>query len=167
MKEIWKPVVGYEGAYEVSNCGRVRTLHYHRGSQVRVMQHDKSASYDLVTLYKDGKPFCKSVHRLVAEAFLPNPNNYPVVNHIDENKRNNVVENLEWCSQQYNVTYGHAHDRFIRPIVATVIETGEREYYNSIKEARYKFGRKSGHISEVLSGHRKTAYGRTWADVIV
>lgn len=113
--EEWRAVVGYEGLYQVSNLGRVMSLErYDRAKKfwprrIRVLSHD-SDGYLVVCLYKDGaKKTCK-VHRLVAQAFIDNPNNYPEVNHIDENKENNCIDNLEWCTTKYNLTYGHRLD---------------------------------------------------------
>lgn len=120
MTEIWKPVKGYEGLYEVSNKGRVKSLKRYSvrfGHQKELVGeklmslHKSSEGYIIVHLSKDGERKSKSVHRLVAQAFIPNPHCYPLINHKDENKANNHVENLEWCTQEYNVNYGTAHKR--------------------------------------------------------
>ena len=106
MEEIWKPVVGYEGLYEVSNLGNVKTLHYYGGRRQKLMSLGKrSDGYLTVGLSKNG--ICKhySVHRLVAIAFIPNPDNLEMVNHKDENKENNNADNLEWCTRSYNQLY--------------------------------------------------------------
>lgn len=100
LLEKWLDVVGYEGLYEVSNYGRVRSVY-----TKRVLSPGLSQGYFYVALYKDKKRSNKQVHRLVAEAFIPNPNNFPIINHKDEVKTNNMVENLEWCSYAYNNTY--------------------------------------------------------------
>ena len=105
--EVWKPIKDYEGIYEVSSCGQVRRLHKDkRSSPFKILKLDTLRGYKKVHLYKNGsgKPF--QVHRLVAEAFIPNPENLSQVNHIDENPSNNCVENLEWCDPKYNVNYG-------------------------------------------------------------
>lgn len=116
IKEEWKPVTGYEGYYEVSNLGRVKSLP--RGKQwpyrqthnnIR-KQHIKNG-YLQVNLSKGNNVKWIGVHRLVAMAFIPNPNNYPQVNHIDECKTNNVVTNLEWCTQSQNQMHGTARQR--------------------------------------------------------
>ena len=95
MEEIWKDVVGYEGLYEVSNFGNVRSLFRYK----KQLRWDVANNrYATVQLFKNKIGKRLLVHRLVAEAFLPNPRNLPVVNHKDENKLNNNVDNLEWCT---------------------------------------------------------------------
>lgn len=120
-EEQWKPVKGYEGIYEVSSLGRVRSLEHkarHKsrsGNEFMVMYKGrirKPFTNDMgrqsLILKKDGKPHQHRVHRLVAEAFIPNPDNLPEVNHKDENPSNNRVDNLEWCTRDYNLRYGTA-----------------------------------------------------------
>ena len=103
-KEYWKPVVGYEGLYEVSNLGRVKSLKF---GKERILKPQKDTSgYLCVTLCKNNNQCQFKVHRLVAEAFIPNPNNLPQTNHKDECKTNNIASNLEWCDRKYNVNYG-------------------------------------------------------------
>lgn len=129
MEEIWKDVKGFESLYMVSNLGRVKNVphyvirEYYRPStgdniedklyikevllNPKKKYHHKDRGiynyfYYGVSLRKDGKYYNKSIHRLVAEAFLPNPNNLPCVNHKDENRLNNCVDNLEWCTYQHN-----------------------------------------------------------------
>ena len=125
---VRKPVVGYEGYYEVDQFGRVfgvdrivtvedgnRT--YEKpltGKQMKQSMHDKG--YKTVSLTRDGKTKQMFVHRIVAEAFLPNPDNLPMVNHKDEDKTNNFLENLEWCTAAYNRTYGKAVERHAKKI---------------------------------------------------
>lgn len=98
MEEVWKPIKGFEDKYEVSNFGRVRnktTNHIYKMT-------NQYGDYFSIILYDGVKKKTTRVHRLVAEAFIPNPNNYSCVNHKDMNKQNNCVENLEWCTQSYN-----------------------------------------------------------------
>ena len=102
MKEIWKDCKGYEGKYQVSNLGRVWSI----GSQKYLKGSYNKDGYICVYLTaKNGKVKMERVHRLVALVFLDNPNNYTQVNHKDENKQNNCVDNLEWCNIKYNTTY--------------------------------------------------------------
>ena len=103
MKEIWKCVNGYE-EYLVSNYGNIKSRKYGKEKMLSFTK-DKDGYYK-VKLYKNKKCKVAYIHRLVAETFIDNPNNYNVVNHIDENKQNNNVKNLEWCSIKYNNNYG-------------------------------------------------------------
>lgn len=114
--EEWKDVNGYEGYYEVSNLGRVRSkerlIIYQNGKIVTRKSRVKTptiskGSYPRVGLQRDGKLSMKFVHRLVAEAFIPNPNNLPLVNHKDEDKTNPAASNLEWCDNSYNTSYSN------------------------------------------------------------
>lgn len=123
MEEIWRPVNGYEGRYEVSNYGRVkslqRTIYRKDSDKVHYTQKEKilkptltNYGYLRINLCNGVSYKSKFVHVLVAEAFIPNPNNYPIINHKDENKQNNIPENLEWCSYQYNCLYGTRLERW-------------------------------------------------------
>ena len=117
--EIWKTVVGWEGLYEVSNLGRVRSLDriVKRGDYLQnrhqkiLAQTQNKFGYLLAKLSRNGRSRRYMIHRLVAEAFIPNPDNLPQVNHKDENKENNCVENLEWCTRLYNMRYGHCIEK--------------------------------------------------------
>ena len=124
-KEEWRPVCGFEGLYEVSNLGRIKSLSRiirantcgKRIIPERILSNCINGSgYCTVVLCKNGKHTTFLVHRLVAEAFIPNPNNYPQVNHKDENPSNNCVENLEWCDQKYNSNYGTRNKRIYHSI---------------------------------------------------
>ena len=101
--EIWRDIEGYEGLYQVSNLGRVRSLNYKRTGKVQNMKLGTYPNgYKMVDLKKNNKRKAHLVHRLVAKAFIPNPNQLCEVNHKDEDKANNTVDNLEWCSHIYN-----------------------------------------------------------------
>lgn len=104
MKEKWKDIKGYEGSYQISNLGRVKSLKY--GKEKILKNNNTSGEYSLIYLSKNSKVSSYRIHRLVASAFIPNPNNLPQVNHKDENKHNNNYKNLEWCSVSYNINYG-------------------------------------------------------------
>lgn len=120
--EEWRTIKDFEN-YEISNMGRVRSLPHvvtqktrNGGTAVhtyegRIMTPSKTKGYYKVGLPKDGRNYNKQIHRLVAEAFIPNPDNLPVVNHKDENPLNNAVENLEWCTVKYNSNYGTVRER--------------------------------------------------------
>lgn len=102
--EKWKDIIGYEGHYQVSNHGRVCSVKH--GERKFLKPNDAKKGYLQVTLYKDGERRSHNIHRLVAVAFVPNPENLPEVNHIDENTYNNSYVNLEWCTAKYNSNYG-------------------------------------------------------------
>lgn len=109
MEEIWKDIDGYIGRYQISNLGRVKSiLRFSKGIKVKILKYkiDKYG-YLRVTLSKDNQQKIFFVHRLVAKAFIPNPENKPQVNHIDGNKQNNKVNNLEWVTNQENVIHAH------------------------------------------------------------
>lgn len=130
-KEYWKPVVGYEGLYEVSNYGRIKSFDtYRKGNngsircckgRILKLRTDKYG-YFKVVLYKNNKPKTFTVHRLVAEAFLPNPDNLPCVNHKDECKTNNNVNNLEWCNIKYNINFGTRNEKVSKKLSKPVLQ---------------------------------------------
>lgn len=115
MKEIWKDVVGFEGLYQISNLGRVKSfrkpLKLNCPDEYILKNYVANHGYVQVTLYAKNKREKRLVHRMVAEAFIPNPNNFPQVNHKDENIMNNCVDNLEWCTARYNNEFGTAQLR--------------------------------------------------------
>lgn len=111
-KQIWRDIPNYEGKYQVSNTGKVRNLNYWRTGETKVIkQTTDKLGYKRVNLCKDGKCTTYLVHRLVALAFIPNPNNYPIINHKDENPSNNYYKNLEWCTHEYNSNYGNCRKK--------------------------------------------------------
>lgn len=117
---IWKDIKGYEGRYQVSSCGQIKTVDrkvkcrggYMRMEQSTLLQQATQwTGHKTVCLYKDSKMKCFRVHRLVAIAFLDNPHNLPVINHIDSNPANNNVSNLEWCTQSHNCLHAWQNTR--------------------------------------------------------
>ena len=171
----WKPIHGYNGAYIVSNTGNI----YSNKSKIMMKTWMGKNGYMTVKLCKHGMHKMMSVHRLVADAFLPNPHNYPVVNHKDHNPENNCVENLEWCTQQYNVNYGDAPKRRlatrrktgqIEKDVKRMIEAHQKRVrcletkkeYVSLTDAEADTGAWVPNIVKVLRGKRHTAGGFHW-----
>lgn len=188
--EEWRDIKGYEGLYQVSSLGRVRSLdrisfHLNRWGTLtktrirgRIRRTNISNSgYSYLPLSKNGNDYCAKIHRLVAEAFIPNPYNYPEVNHKDGNKQNNIVSNLEWCTHSMNHIHAVAtgladlekirrkHYRKVRQIDPN---TGkEVKIWPSIKEAGESLSRSKypdNPIWKCLHGLRayNTAYGYRW-----
>jgi len=160
MEEIWRPIKNFEGLYEVSNFGRVK-----REGRLKA-QHKNNSGYFLVNLYKNNIQHTYLVHRLVAEAFIENPNNYQCVNHKDEDKENNNANNLEWCTRKYNINYGTCAERIGRAHSKSVIQIDKNgnivEKYDSILCAERMTGISNGNIGDCLRGRRKTAGGYLW-----
>lgn len=164
MEEIWRDIEGYEGWYQVSSQGRVRSLDRfincaHNGKRKIkgkiIVGSNAGRGYLMVNLIMNSKPSYKYVHRLVAETFLPNPYNFPQVNHKDEDKRNNCVENLEWCDNLYNINYGTVRERIIKSVSKQVQQFDEnmffiKEYPSQIDASR-KTGIRQGAISQSIS----------------
>ena len=161
MTEQWKPIEGYGGKYEVSNFGRVRQ------GEKPVNQYKDGKGYMRLTLHKDGKQRGFKVHRLVAMAFIPNPDNLPCVNHKDEVKANNRVDNLEWCDWNYNVNYGTGKYRMAATHYVAVIGTdkeGKEHYFASVTEAAEKIGGRPQCIGQRCRRVRGKVnyYGYSW-----
>ena len=164
---LWKEIAGYEGLYLVSDDGRILSLprivsngngEYVRESRIlKPALRGREILYEFVVLCKDAKQESRSVHRLVAEAFVDNPNGYDVVNHIDHNTRNNRAENLEWCTQQYNNEYGHN-----KAVEQYTIDGEMVAVYKSITYASAMTGINRRSINNVLSGYTRTAGGYVW-----
>lgn len=177
MEEIYKPVVGYENLYEVSNLGNVRSLSrtvnkirsngrsYKQVTEPKQLTIQNGASgYSYVYLQVEPKPKNCTVHRLVAEAFLPNPEHKPTVNHIDGNKQNNCISNLEWATYSENelhaIKTGLAHPQYQKMLAAgkkasmkpvRCIETGE--VFESCKAASLHFDKHAQHVDTMLREH--------------
>lgn len=161
MEEIWKDIEGYEGLYQVSNMGRVKSVRKNI-----ILRGGITSGYKRVLLCTNNIPKGYYIHRLVANAFIPNPNNYPIVNHKDENKLNNCVDNLEWCTQKHNVNYGTGIAKRARSQSKKVLQfkpdgTFVKEW-KSINDIERITGYSSGHISRCCRNIRKTAYGYIW-----
>ena len=113
MNEVWRDVVDYNGLYRVSNLGRVKSMRFNGRILTGSINH---SGYMVVNLTKDGVTKHKFIHRLVATAFIDNPENKPFINHIDSNPLNNVIDNLEWCTQAENVHHAMKKGRLVAPL---------------------------------------------------
>lgn len=160
MKEEYKDIVGYENLYQISTYGNVKSLKY---GKERILKPAKTwDGYLQVDLYNQGNKKTHLIHRLVAMAFIENPQNLPQVNHKDEDKTNNRVSNLEFCTAAYNNNYGTHNQRMAESKSKQVlcIETGK--IYHSAKEVQRELGFDNSNILKCINGKQKTAYGYTW-----
>lgn len=163
--EEWRNIVGYEGKYQVSNKGNVRTFQRDR---CMLLKQKNNLGYKTIVLWDNKVRQDAKVHRLVAEAFIPNPNNLPFINHKDENPSNNCVDNLEWCTQQYNVTYGSAIQKRIKsnPRVKPVVmlnANGEFEVeFESSAEAARHIGGNGSNVWAVCNKRAKSYKGKVF-----
>lgn len=167
----WIPIAGYEGLYEVNQWGQVRNKD---GLLLRQrLKRAKYTVYKKVSLYKDGEYKHLYVHRLVAQAFIPNPQGFELINHKDEDGTNNVVNNLEWCDRSYNATYGSSPKKISkafkgresekRKAVLCFNPDGTFTRYASVTEAAKAVNGTTANISAACKGKKKTAYGKAWS----
>lgn len=156
MKERWKDVVGFEGIYEVSNLGTIRRL-----KNKRVLKPTRT-KYQFVHLTKNKKAKICLIHRVVAMAFIPNPENLPEINHKDCDTHNNVATNLEWCDRKYNINYGDRTRKAMKKVCKPILCIEKNIVYKSLKEAAEKNGLQKSKLSNVCHGKRKTTGGYHW-----
>ena len=169
-EEEYKDVIGYEGLYQVSNKGNVKSLErtvwngrgYYKTTERILKSFDDGHGYLQVILWKGGKSKTCKVHRLVAEAFLENTDNLPEVNHIDEDKTNNNVQNLEWCTRKYNINYGTRTEKTSKPVIGINKTSGLIVEFSSIMEAERVLGINNGHIVKCCKGKIKSIGGFYW-----
>ena len=162
--EIWKNIEGYEGLYQVSNLGRVKSLRF--GKERILKPGNNVQGYLHVILLKNGERKWCSIHRLVAQTFIPNPDNLSDINHKDEVKTNNSVQNLEWCSAKYNCNFGTRNQRISEKTSKPVLQftkDGEliREW-KSATDVQRNLGYDNSHISKCCNEKRKSANGFIW-----
>ena len=165
-KEVWKDIIGYEGLYQVSNKRRVKSLNYKQTKREGILSPRKDGGgYLWVNLYKNREVKHRKIHRLVAQAFIPNPDNLPEVNHKDETRNNNCVENLEWCDRYYNNNYRtkNRRKRETSGYAVKCLETGE--IFASYREVEELTGIKHGNISACILGKQKTARKLHWEKI--
>ena len=175
--EEWRTIEGYEGKYQVSNLGKVKSLKDRYGNPREKILHQgkNSNGYLLVVLYKEGKLKHYLVHRLVANAFIPNPNNYPYVNHKDENPSNNCVDNLEWCDAKYNINYGTCINRRVSSTdYKAIADKKSKKVFQYDKQGNLikiwastrecgRNGFAHNHVSDCCRGKLKTYRGFKWS----
>lgn len=149
-----RDIKGYEGLYAITSCGRVWSYRRKKFLKPRVGNH----GYEYINLHFKGTQETVLIHRLVAEAYIPNPDNLPQVNHKDEVKTHNWINNLEWCDRKYNMNYGTRNKRASKRIKC--IETGQ--IFDSIKDAAVFVNRHPSTISAYLIGKSKTSAGYHW-----
>jgi hypothetical protein len=167
MQEIWKDIKGYEGLYQVSNLGRIKSnTRYGTKGGVLKLRLDKDG-YFQTALYKNNKVKYYRTHRLVAEAFIPNPNNYPIINHKDENRSNNLTNNLEWCTYKYNSNYGNVNVKIAnskyKPVYQYSLDDRFIHYYSSLKEMEKITGFGYSNISSCCNGRLFKSHGYKWS----
>jgi len=169
--ELWKDIPEYEGLYQVSNLGRVKALERYVKNHSKMQKLNekikknsiKKNGYASTILWKENKYCNVLIHRLVAEMFIPNPNNLPQVNHKDGNKQNNNVENLEWCSSEYNIN--HAFDNSLintRKKILQIKNNKIIKIWGSILQIEKELGISNSNIVSVCKGKRKSARGYQW-----
>lgn len=178
MTEMWKDIKGYEGIYQISNFGNVCSLNYgKRGYAKNLVPKVNNCGRLWVELFNNGVKRQFLIHRLVGEAFIPNPDNLPQINHIDENPKNNCVENLEWCTNEYNIRYfrerhpSHARirkntERYNRRLDKPVnqIDRGGNvvKQWKDARTVVVEMGFNQWSITQCCDGKRHTAYGFRW-----
>lgn len=177
MKEIWKDIKGFEGIYQVSNLGNVKSLNYRKTKEEKILVPKKNnAGYLWVELTNNGEKSCLLIHRIVAMAFIPNINSLPIVNHKDENKGNNSADNLEWCTQLHNVQYsidlhpertrGREKTRkpykHIRKVIQKTLDGKFVKEYGCTADVVLDNNFNQWSIIQCCLGKRSKAYGYKW-----
>lgn len=159
MTEIWRDIKGYEGIYQVSNFGNVKRLVGFgcRNERIRKTFKKKKYPYLRVNLCKNNIHQIFSIHRLVAEAFIPNPNNLPEVNHKDENVQNNRVDNLEWCNHLYNCEYS-----FAKPVNQYTLSGDFVREWDSATTIQKELNIFGSSVNSCCRGKLKSAGGFKW-----
>lgn len=178
MQEIWKDIPNYEGLYQVSNWGRIKSLNYNHTKKPKILCDKKHKNgYLTIMLCNKGEKKNKNIHVLVAQSFIENPMNYPCVNHIDGNKSNNNVSNLEWCTHSQNTAHAikcglhnpyfmlgktGAKNKLSKKIVQYDLLGNIVNRWDCISDAARFYNIRSGNINNCLAGRNKTYKGYIW-----
>lgn len=166
QQEIWKDAPNYEGLYKVSNLGRVMTIRRSGTKGCILKEQITKDGYNRISLSKNGNYKKFPIHRLVAMAFIPNPDNLPIINHKNEIRNDNRVENLEWCNYSYNATYGGATERRIKNIIKPIVCFDSNGIiiaeFKSVNDAERETHIHHSNIVACLKGRRKIAGGFKW-----
>lgn len=162
--EIWKDIEGYEGMYQVSNLGRVKSIKFRKE---KILKPGRDTyGYLHISLSKNGERKQYLIHRLVAQAFIANPDNLSMINHKDENPSNNRVENLEWCTAKYNNNYGTKIQRIAgklsKPVLQFTKDGKLVKEWKSTMDVERNLGYSKGNISSCCTGRYKSAYRFIW-----
>ena len=166
MEESWKDIEGYEGLYQISNKGRVKSLKNNKTKKEKILKPINVKGYLKVDLYKNKTRKNLLVHRLVANAFLTNPHNLLEVNHKDENKQNNSVENLEWCTHKYNNNFGTRNERSRKAQSKKVYQYSKDGELISVWESTSECQRNGfdhGAVASCCRGERKSHKCYIWS----
>lgn len=157
-KEVWKDIFG-NNKYFISNYGRIKNNKNHI-----IKTHNDKDGYQIYSFYINSKKITKKIHRLVAQHFIFNPNNYEFINHKDENKSNNYFENLEWCTKIYNTNYGNARLKQKQKLYKPVICIELNKEFESIKKAANFIKRDKTSVCDCCNNkrNRKTCGGYHW-----
>lgn len=165
--EVWKDILGYEGLYQISNLGRVKSFVKTSDGKILKQRKPKNMYNYVVLTKKNNKKKTLKIHRLVAEAFIPNPNRLPCINHKDENKQNNNANNLEWCSFKYNNNYGTRIKRSSlkqgKPVYQFDLKGNFIKKWESISEVEKVLGYQHQGISHCCTLKVKSAYNYIWS----
>lgn len=165
--EKWVDITGYEGMYQVSRSGDVVSLNFHHTGKKRVLKPSVLKNgYLCVNLYKNGVKKTYTIHQLVAKAFIPNPDKLTCVNHKNEIKSDNRVENLEWCDSKYNVNYGTRNlrigEKHSKPVIQLTKEGDFVRNWPSMSEVERELKIYQSSISKCCTEKRKSACGFRW-----